>query len=367
VYNQLRLSAIAMLLAAAADAASGQQAIVKSLAGPATEVGYAYLAHYGERCLAVLPTHVAKEAGDSPALVREGPVPLLGEAAKVTDLGDDVSVVEVEGGIARDCGFSTMTISRAVERHIRANAIAAVRSINPDGTVAQAPVAIIDDDGKRFLRVKSTDASQQLRKGQSGSLLMAGDKPVGMLQAIDSRFDAGIVIRLDQLLEKLDAYLEQSPPSASRTMTSDASPSEKSLSELRLSNWSALPIDPQHRAANLLADSDAPSWCANVEQWPVELEIDLNGQKVALAGIELSAQFVRDPKRLPAYVELFVSWTQEQQRWRSVVSRETKFENESVRLEFAPTWARHLKIVIAAANNGGDMIELGRVKLIRQP
>ena len=187
--------------------ALAQQALVRTYENAALEIGQGYLSHYGDRCVAILPTHVAKEAGQIAAFLREGSEALLGESVAISDLGDDVSVADLSGGITSDCGYSTLAVSRAVGSRIKANALASVRSVNGDGSIAQLSVTIIDDDGERFLRVQPTNDMNQLRKGQSGSLLMSGDTPIGMLLSVNARFGVGKVIRLDKMFEKVDRFV----------------------------------------------------------------------------------------------------------------------------------------------------------------
>ena len=187
--------------------AYAQQALVRSFENPNLEIGQAYLSHYGSRCIAVLPSHVVQESGEVAAFLREGQDGLLGESGTFANLGDDVSVADLAGGITGACGYSTMAVSRAVSSRIRANAIASVRSVNGDGSIAQLSVTIVDDDGHTFLRVQPTNDINQLRKGLSGSLLMSGDTPIGMLLSVNARFGVGKVIRFDKMFDKIDSFV----------------------------------------------------------------------------------------------------------------------------------------------------------------
>ena len=97
-----------------------------------------------------------------------------------------------------------MAVSRAVSSRIRANAIASVRSVNGDGSIAQLSVTIIDDDGQTFLRVQPTNDVNQLRKGLSGSLLMSGDTPIGMLLYVITGVSD---VPMDEILQHLGPFL----------------------------------------------------------------------------------------------------------------------------------------------------------------
>ena len=359
------IAALGLLVAGVPSQA--QQALVRSYENPSLEIGQAYLSHYGPRCLAILPTHVVEEAGDVAAFLREGHDGLLGESTAFADLGDDVSVADVTGGVTSSCGYSTVAVSRDVGSRIRSNALGSIRSINGDGTVAQLSVTIIDDDGQRLLRVQPTNDLNQLRKGQSGSLLMSGDTPIGMLLSVDARFDVGTVIRLDAMFEKIDDFVRQENRSAAagheRTAPASAA-AAVATSDGAITSWSALPVDAAHRAANLVAAGSEPEWQAAVDQWPVAIELDLPGDRVAIAGFELDATGIIDTGLLPATVEIMVSSTEDGRRWRSAWGGGLIFVDGVATIQVAPSWARHVRLVISNAANGGDRVALRRFRAI---
>ncbi len=356
-------SAFLALLVSAPAAA--QQALVRNYENTALEIGQAYLSHYGDRCFAILPTHVVDEAGDVAAFLREGTTPVLGESVSFSDLGDDVSAADIVGGITGSCGYSTMAVSRAVASRIKANAIAGVRSVNGDGSIAQISVTVIDDDGSTFLRVQPTNDINQLRKGQSGSLLMSGDTPIGMLLSVDARFGFGKVIRFDKMFAKIDAYVRGSElPAATSVATTTGSAVVTESDGGAITSWSALPVDASNRASNLVATDDSPAWIAGVDQWPVVIEMDIAGDRVAITGVELDGSGVGDAGMLPATVELMVSSTESGRRWRSVAGGPVQFINGKATLSMAPSWARHIRLVISGTGNGGKVVALSRLRVI---
>ena len=345
-----------------------QQALVRSFDNPNLEIGQAYLAHYGSRCIAVLPTHVVEESGDIAAFLREGRGGLFGESDRFANLGDDVSIADLAGGITGDCGYSTLAVSRAVGSRIKANAIASVRSVNGDGSIAQLSVAIIDDDGHTFLRVQPTNDMNQLRKGLSGSLLMSGDTPIGMLLSVNARFGVGKVIRFDKMFDKIDTFVAGgggagpgAPETRSAEAAMSASPVEASGA---ITSWSAMPVDAQHRASNLVATDDSPEWIAEINTWPVVIEMDVPGDRVAIAGIELDGAGIADAGMLPAIVELMVSATETGRRWRSVSGGAVSCTDGVARIQVAPNWARHVRLVISATASGGNTVALRRLRII---
>lgn len=359
-----RTHCYALVLLLAAPATFAQQALVRNYDNSSLEVGQAYLTHYGERCLAILPTHVVTEAGNSAALLREGTTPVLGETTATSDLGDDVSVADLIGGVQSDCGFSTLTVSRAVDRRIRANALASIRSVNGDGSIAQISVTIIDDDGELFLRVQPTNNNDQLRKGLSGSLLMSGDSPIGMLLSVDARFGIGKVIRLDKMFSKIDAFLRGQAQAALVATKEPGDSSARSDASGVVSSWSAMSIDSIHRAVNLLAGGDEPPWIAKVDAWPVELELALGDDRIAIAGIELDATGETAAASRPTTVELFVSSVDDGRRWRSLGGGTPDWIEGKAIFRTAPSWARHIKLVISGAEGDGNRVALRRLRVL---
>ncbi len=349
---------LAMLLT---TPALGQQALVRSYANPALPVGQAYLTHYRGYCFALLPTHVAGEV-DTPAFLREGNG-LLGESEEITDLGDDLSIGSVVGQVTDDCGYSMSTISRAVDITIRDSGIATLRSVRGDSTIGRKAVAIIDNDGDMYLRVRPTNDRVQIQRGDSGSLLMIDEKPVGMLLSVEKR--VGKVLRLDRMLSRAEAHLASA---AGQPAVAPSGSSENDLAAAanggRVTGWSAMPVDESHRAGNLIADDTAAPWRARVERWPVEIELDLAGEKVVISRIELDGRGVENTDELPQHVEISVNVSSGKKRWRSMISRAVEFDANSVAaFVFAPTYARQVKISIGSNRDGGNVASLRRIRV----
>ncbi len=348
--------------------AFSEQALVRNYDNTALEIGQGYLTHYDGVCYLLLPMHVVTEAGEAAALLGEGVEPLIGETAGIVDLGDDVALAVVRGGLQASCGYSAMSVSRAVSRAIRDNGLATVRSVNGDGSIAQLSVSLFDDDGARFLRIQPTHTDNQLRKGQSGSLLVAGDKPIGMLLSVDARFGVGKVIRLDAMLAKFDGHIRgrsvpDQPDSTSVSQSFGEGGAETVPGQrLQLLSWSALPATEAERPLNLLSLGEAPGWRANVDTWPVILEFGLGEERMAIRGIRFEAGAV-DPSLLPASMEVFVSATEGRDRWRSVFGGGLTFTDGVAELVMAPTWVRKLRVEISASGNQSQ-VALYRLRVL---
>jgi hypothetical protein len=342
--------------------ALADQALVRAYDQPELEVGQAYLTHYGGRCLALLPKHVSDESR-VPAFLREGTTPMLGEATTVTDLGDDLAIAEVNGAITGECGFGLLTISRSVDRRIQDNGLAVIRSVNGDGTIAQLAVTIIDDDGENLLRVQPTNPVNPIRKGHSGSLLMIGKAPVGILLSVSARAGVGTVLRLDRVLEKAEAHLTAMSAASEQADSDQVRRNYVGVGDVRVVAWNVMPVDSEHRAVNLTATDASQAWIAEVKDWPAEIELDLGGEKRVVNSLELDGMHVPDRGALPAQAEVFINVSNTGRHWRSITGGPLRFTAERAHIDFAPVWARQMRIVFSGTMNGGKRIALHRISV----
>jgi len=357
------LPLLAAALLAGATAVSAQQALVRSYANPALPIGQAWLTRYGDTCIALLPGHVVAEAG-VPAFLGEGNTG-LGEAEETSDLGDDLSVALVTGTLAQDCGSSISTLSRAVDNLLGSQGLATLRSVNGDGTTANLAVTLVDNDGALFLRVRPTNDTVQIRKGHSGSLLMVGDRPVGMLLAVSARHGVGKVLRFDALLERAEAWMATRGRAATGTPDTTGNDLASSRNGGSISGWNSLPVDAEHRAGNLVAAADDSGfWRAAVDRWPAEIEVDLAGEKSVIARIELDGRDLPFPDELPGRVEILVNVSSSGRNWRSLLSREAEFGADGTAVfTLAPTWARQVKIAIGNSRGSPERVSLRRIHI----
>ncbi|MGR9046606.1 MAG: hypothetical protein ACU83N_15050 [Gammaproteobacteria bacterium] len=343
---------------------SAQQALVRSYDAPALSIGQALIMHYGEQCLAVFPEHVADEAG-IPAFLLEGRQSILGEAESVDRLSDDIAVARLTGRITKQCGYSITSMSRAIDRTLQGQGLGTLRSVNGDGTIANMAVTLVDNDGQTFLRVQPSNQSKEIRKGQSGSLLMVNNKPVGMLLAVNAHRGVGKLIRLDVLLERVEAHMA-STSSKMAAVVPPRKATENLASSIRgasVIGWSTPPIDSSHLTANLVADEAAPAWRSRADRWPVEVEIDLADDKVVIDSITLDGDGVTTAE-LPKRVEIFVNISSDAERWRSLASRDVAFDDKGIAtFTFAPSWARQIKMAVWSVQGKGDIVGLKRIRV----
>lgn len=364
MFNKRKALGYVVLLFILNKYVSAQQALVRSYDSPALSIGQAFLVHYGKKCLAALPNHVVTEAG-IPYFLREGRDSILGEAESVENLGDDIAVALLSGRITKHCGYSITTISRAIDNILQSQGLGTLRSVNGDGTIANMAATVVDNDGQTFLRVQPSNQDIQIRKGQSGSLLMVNNQPVGMLLSVSSRYGVGKLIRLDTLLERIESHM------AVASLTPDDKPSQveddQNLASYaqgaKIVSWSTVPTDSNHLTANLIADKKAPAWRTKVDHWPTEVEIDLADDKVVIDSILLDGQGVLKTE-LPKRVEILVKINPDVELWRSLMNRNVEFSEKGLAtFKFAPTWARQIKIAIWETQGNRDVVSLKRIRV----
>ena len=368
--NRIRLALLILLISTITGKPGlsiAQQALVRSYENPSLSIGQAYLTRYGDDCIALLPWHVAAES-KIPAFLSEGNAQ-LGDAEQVSDIGNDIAVAQVTGNITRNCGISMSTISRAIDALLRSQGLASLRSVNSDGTLANMSVTVVDNDGEKYLRVRPTNDKIQIRKGHSGSLLILAGRPVGMLLSVNARHGVGKVLRFDKLLAHAENHMADRVQAGStgtdKPTTNNAGLDLAAASQGgSVTGWNSLPVDVDHRPANLIANESAPPWRANVDHWPVEIELDLAGDKVIISRIELDGRDIPTADELPGHVTIFVNVSSSERRWRSLLSREAEFDTKGIAVfPIAPTWARQVKISIGSNRGAPNTTSLRRIHI----
>jgi len=350
-----------LLLIFAACAAHAHQAVVLAQDSPTThETGQAFLSNRAGQCYAISPAHVLQQ-GQRQGLRREGRLPLFGELGPMADLGEDVGIAPVTGIPVGECGLNPFAMTRAVDAHLRANALGVLRSVNADGTFAQMAVAIVDNDGDRLLRVQPTHATTQIRKGLSGSQLVIGDAVIGMLVSVHARSGVGTVVRQDAVLSRVDAWLR----SGAHRRTDEATTQGGSgAGALEVTGWSSLPAGPEHAATQLVAPGEAGRWRAVPGQWPVTLDFAMNATDEGWSSVVLDGRGV-PADELPSVVEILTNTSLRARGWRSVISLQPVYENGVARISFAPQRARHIRLSLSPAAQAGAAVSLRRVSVGR--
>ncbi|ROO25055.1 hypothetical protein SAOR_13430 [Salinisphaera orenii MK-B5] len=341
--------AVFLILWCALSYAASDQAVVRKLGDIPLEIGQAFVAHYGDRCIALLPSHVVAEA-DAPSLRYVGTAqPNLGNLVDVIALGDDLSLGTIVGGISRDCGHHLGSFSRAVDARLSESTQGALRFVNGDGSLGFEPVVWLDDDRREFIRVRPTSTQGVLRKGMSGSLLMAADNtPIGMLLSVSTNSGVGTVMRMDRMLERAEAALAER---GTKTFGVDGEPAARLSTEdaqklLTLSAWSAPAASSEHQAENLLAiEPRSKPWLTASLSGPVTLDFRVEAGTV-INGLSIDATSIDEALR-PRAAELILASDDEFHSARSVWGGNLTFSpDDRIELRFAPTRPRVVRLVL---------------------
>jgi hypothetical protein len=363
-----------------AQSAVAQQAVVRSYDAPDLEVGQAWLMRSGEQCLAVLPAHVVQETS-IPSLLREGSRALRGEATEILDLGSDIAIARMNGGIVDDCGFALGSIRRNPDRALRDTGLGTIRSVNGDGTLARLAVTVIDDDGNDYLRILPTAAGDAIRKGLSGSLLVINDQTVGMLLSVTAKSGVGTVMRTDALLAKVEGHVRGTAALRSKG-GSEASPSDNHWPRLtgpkgtspetmvdqvgawRVTSWSADPVGSAHLASRLTEAGVDGFWEVRVDRWPVAIELAGPPEVQIVRGLAFIAGSPVDPTLRPSRVQVLASVSSDRVSWRVAGSATLDYDAGSARVEFPPVRARKLRIEIYPPATSTDRVALSRLRVL---
>ncbi|WP_417545116.1 hypothetical protein [Marinobacter sp.] len=340
----------------AVSPAAAQQSVVRSYEALAQEIGQAWMVHSGGRCLGIMPNHVAQQ-GTVLSLLREGRAGLRADTAEIIDLGDDIAIVRVEGNLAQDCGRTLGSLSRQVEHHLRNSGLGALRTINGDGTVRHLPVTVVDDDGETFLRIRPNLDSERIQRGDSGSLLMVNGQVVGMLLSVDARAGVGKVMRVDTLLDKVEARLHE-------IRTVQTKPAAVRSGMWKISGWNVDSTGVSHTTATLTEPGTDGFWSAHVPAWPAVLELDGPQSIRAVRGVEFTSSPEVDAKLLPAQVQVLTSIKPGSSAWRSVATEILTYHDGRARIDFLPVRALKLRIEIYSSQDAGDAVALGRLQVI---
>jgi hypothetical protein len=320
----------------------------------AGEHGQALLLSRLGACYAVTPAHVM---GDDlfATLVGASLAAPQGDADLLQAFGYDLALLRTTGAITAQCGGRLRDIPQLDSVLARAST-GVVSSVNPDGSVTRRNVTI-NDVGLVNVRLRPRNESDQLFKGLSGSLVLAGEQPIGILMRVDPESGEGTALRYDRALETLRPFF--AAPGATAAKPEAAAPSasghEAGLAA-EVASWSSPPLDAAHRAANLVDASDEPTvWLARADAFPIEIVIALPGERAhAVNAVRLVGEGVDPADRLPKDFEVLVRGGG---GWISVASA-TYFRNDADRLvQFAPTRAR--EIMLRVYSNWGDADAVG--------
>lgn len=314
---------LAGALAAAAAAGAGTAAAEPvSVNGNA---GQGFVAAYRNICYVFLPWHVHEP---SPSLgLATGSPPIFGAGRVIQTFapGTDLSVGFVTGGLDGGCTARFEDLPRDLSAEVAAGGRVEIVTISESGRVERLPATVRQGDYEWVTVELDPGVRATISKGRSGSLVVAGDTPVGMLvQALpDGR--TGRALRMDALVQRVERLVLAG---AARTAPDDAPGAEA-------------PAQPPAGAAAGLAGHaagiaacsfegvtpDSGCWAleggdgpllAPADALPFSIEVELAGEEAAtVSGLRLRSAPGDGAWALPkTVVAEFLTGTPARPQWR---------------------------------------------------
>jgi hypothetical protein len=330
----------------------------------ASEDGQALLLSRLGECYAMTPKHVI---GDDlfATLVGGMTGAPQGDADLLQTFGYDLAILRTTGKISRQCGGSLTDVS-SVGKVLSTTTAAIVSSINEDGSVTRRNVTI-NDVALVYIRLRPQKANDQLFKRLSGSLVLASERPIGILMSVDPETGEGLALRYDRAIETLRPFFGL-PAGAGGKPEKTQGVETAGAAELigQVVSWSSPPLGANYRASNLVDPEDVKTiWLARANNFPIELIMALPGDEAHVVdAVRLVGQGVEPGDRLPRDFEVLISSVNNGGGWISVSSG-TYFKNEAEKLvRFVPVRAR--RIMLRIYSNWGDSEAVG-LSAIRIP
>lgn len=338
------------------------QAVPQQAFISAGEHGQAVLLSRLNECYAVTPAHVI-DGGFFATLVGGSSARPRGEADLLQVFGYDLAVLRVTGAITDDCRFD-LGSSLALDRLLSSEGRGQIVSVSSDGSISRRNVRI-SDVGLVYLRVSPAGPQDQMFKGLSGSLLVLGDDPAGILMAVDPENGEGKVLRFDRAVETIRPFFGLTSGTSGLELKAQKEPRASGEGNLaaQVESWSSPALSADHRMSNLIDGAGATTvWLARPDGFPIEIIVDLKGDAVqAIDRIVLVGEGVEPRERLPRDFEVLVS-SRKEGGWMPVFSG-TFFPSDSSRsVAFAPVRAR--RVMLRIYSHWGDAKGVGLSDLV---
>jgi len=326
----------------------------------AGEHGQALLLSRLGECYAITPEHVIGSDLFATLVGGEAGKP-QGDGDLLQTFGYDLSILRVTGALATQCGGS-LTDVPMLDNLLSGSSAANVTSVNEDGSISRRNVTLIDV-GLLYLQLRP-DAGDELFKGLSGSLVLVGDNPAGILMSVDPETGEGRALRYDRALETLRPFFGL-PGGTAAAKQENTEPSASAGVQATVVSWSSPPIGAEYRAANLIDSRDKNSiWYAVADHFPLELVIQLPGDRAhTLDALRLIGEGVEPGERLPRDFEVLVSGTG-QGNWLPVTNG-TYFKTETEKLvRFAPVRARQVMLRLYSHWGDSEAVGLSGIEIL---
>ncbi|WP_147431247.1 hypothetical protein [Thiocapsa rosea] len=185
--------------------------------------GQGFAVSYRNNCYVLLPQHVH---GTSPSLtLATGSPPIVGEAKVIErfDPGMDLSVAFVTGGLEGRCAPQWEDLPRKIDQLISPGGQVTFVTVSEGGVINRLP-AIVELVSYEYMVIDlGRDVEKSIFQGRSGSVVLAGNAPVGMIVKTgcedvielpaESKLRAdgkqGCVLRMDAIVDRARRLIER--------------------------------------------------------------------------------------------------------------------------------------------------------------
>jgi hypothetical protein len=320
-----------------------------------------------DTCYLVTPGHVMKGSA-SASLRGSGQGKPFGHGELVgLDAEADIAVLRVSGPLAEHCGLDY--VSGVPASRLLSNVSGLLSYADAEGTIWRDQVDIVDVDPE-FLRIRAAKNGPDLSNGQSGSLLIIDGSPAGMILTVHNgggwKSGVATVRRYDDLWPRVRRLLDSAAQATIAELRSglqgpgqDAANLASGERGARLVAWSAQPASPLWHAEHLLGMPCAGHWEAVLDARPIDLDLELAGQRVQ----SVSRVEVRRCADLsvgsPESLELFVSV--DRSTWSSVGAVTFDGPSGAAVWDFPPRRARFLRVRINGQPEGARRVALSKI------
>jgi F5/8 type C domain len=380
------LHAVAVLpLVTSGAAAAPAHVFVKS-----QETGQGLLLRRADTCYVLTANHVVRGTNGA-TLVGSTGARRFGEARLVARFeAQDLALLRVTGALAQECGDELDEYRGDLNRTLSARATGSLPFVDDstiggtEGGISRAPI-VVTDVGPEWLRVATTHASDDIKQGRSGTAVLAADRIVGVLVAVETD-GLGKVARIDRAISLIEHFFANPGAAVAEAARSGATAAAVAPAVARtpvnmretpgnllsvtagatVVGWNSPPSSPEYSPSNLIDASRPNSWNAQANKvLPVEVDFRfVNGQVQTIGRLEFVLAQDQDAARAAREVEVLTSM--DGATWRPI-HLGTLFNNEAVKsVSMAPLRAAYLRLRIYKNWGDAGWVSLRQVRAFKE-
>lgn len=330
-----------------------QQGAVLSAGESTHEIGQALFFQNSDQCYVLMPTHVLAEHGGQPRVIRYyRNNKYYAQTSLVADLGDDLSLLQASNLPLSACGNTSGSMRQSIDFLLNNTSRAQLKAIDVTGGQVLQAVDVIDV-GAIFLHMNPSLEKMSFYKGQSGSMVLIDQEPVGMLLSINARQGNAKVLRQNVIMDKLKQYFSSAA----------ASPAEipqrlnTLVQEVQSTDLSYI----NQEAENLFsATEDERVWYVPKVESNVAIIKALLAEQNAISRFSFDVGAI-SKELWPTHVAIFFDST-DRGRWHQLVYKELDFQEGVVTVQFPSRLMKNIEFRFYPQQKNGA-ISLRRILL----